>query len=76
LAAGVLVAPIFYLTVFIQAATREGCDEFTQLREIIVGDVTHARLPAQTDISAWLANFPKLTNAELAAVRVGHSPAR
>lgn len=50
------------------------CDEFTQLREIIVGDVTHARLPAQTDISAWLANFPKLTKAELAGVQVGQFP--
>ena len=49
-------------------------DEFTQLREIIVGDVSHARLPAQTDISAWLACFPKLTGAQLRDVQVGQFP--
>jgi N-dimethylarginine dimethylaminohydrolase len=49
-------------------------DEFTQLREIIVGDVTHARLPAQTDISAWLACFPTLTKAEVEEVQVGEFP--
>ena len=49
-------------------------DEFTQLREIIVGDVSHARLPAQTDRSAWLACFPKLTAAQLRDVQVGQFP--
>jgi glycine amidinotransferase len=49
-------------------------DEFTQLREIIVGDVTHARLPAMTDLSAWMACYPQLTRAELDRVTVGQFP--
>ncbi len=49
-------------------------DEFTQLREVIVGDVTHARLPAMTDVSAWLACYPSLTKAELEKVAVGEFP--
>ncbi len=49
-------------------------DEFTQLREIIVGDVSHARLPAQTDISAWLACFPRLSAEQARAVQVGQFP--
>ncbi|MFV2012559.1 MULTISPECIES: scyllo-inosamine-4-phosphate amidinotransferase [unclassified Micromonospora] len=39
-------------------------DEFTRLREIIVGNATHARIPAQTDPSAWLNDFPELSPAE------------
>ncbi len=46
-------------------------DEFTQLREVIVGDVSHARLPDMTDISAWMACYPTLTRAELSEVLVG-----
>jgi glycine amidinotransferase len=49
-------------------------DEFTQLREIVVGDVTHARLPAMTDISAWMACYPTLSRAELGKVAVGEFP--
>jgi glycine amidinotransferase len=51
-------------------------DEFTTLREVVVGDATHARLPAQSDPSAWLNCFPDLGPAELAAVRVGEYPRR
>ncbi|MGW7531803.1 inosamine-phosphate amidinotransferase 1 [Amycolatopsis sp. NPDC054798] len=51
-------------------------DEFTQLREVIVGDVEHARLPAMTDLSAWLACYPTLTRAELERVSVGRFPAQ
>lgn len=49
-------------------------DEFTALREIIVGDASYARLPAQSDPSAWLACFPKLSRAELTAVEAGQFP--
>lgn len=49
-------------------------DEFTQLREVIVGDAMHARLPAMTDISAWLACYPGLTASELEKVEVGNFP--
>jgi glycine amidinotransferase/scyllo-inosamine-4-phosphate amidinotransferase 1 len=49
-------------------------DEFTRLREVIVGDATHARLPAMTDISAWMACYPQLTSAELDRVAVGAFP--
>lgn len=51
-------------------------DEFTTLREIIVGDATHAYMPAMTDISAWLNCYPALTAAELAKVEVGSIPSR
>jgi glycine amidinotransferase len=46
-------------------------DEFTRLREVIVGDVTHARLPAMSDISAWMACYPTLSKAQLAEVLEG-----
>ncbi|MEO3927661.1 scyllo-inosamine-4-phosphate amidinotransferase [Micromonosporaceae bacterium B7E4] len=49
-------------------------DEFTQLREIVVGDATHARVPRMTDPSAWLACYPTLTPAELGAVHQGEFP--
>jgi glycine amidinotransferase/scyllo-inosamine-4-phosphate amidinotransferase 1 len=49
-------------------------DEFTQLREIIVGDVTHARLPAMTDISAWMACYPQLSRSELRQIPAGAFP--
>ncbi len=51
-------------------------DEFTQLREVIVGDVSNARLPRMTDVSAWLACYPTLTRAELERVAVGQFPAQ
>lgn len=46
-------------------------DEFTQLREVVVGDVSHARLPDMADISAWMACYPELSRAELSEVLVG-----
>jgi len=39
-------------------------DEFTTLREVIVGDATHAGVPAQTDVSAWLNDYPELSSSE------------
>ncbi|QDY09332.1 scyllo-inosamine-4-phosphate amidinotransferase [Micromonospora sp. HM134] len=51
-------------------------DEFTALREIIVGNATHARLPQQDDPSAWLSCFPQLTRAELGRIAVGEMPAQ
>ena len=39
-------------------------DEFTTLREVIVGDATHAGVPPQTDVSAWLNDYPELSPSE------------
>jgi N-dimethylarginine dimethylaminohydrolase len=39
-------------------------DEFTTLREVVVGDATNAGVPPQTDVSAWLNDYPELTPAE------------
>ncbi|WP_198659064.1 glycine amidinotransferase [Nocardiopsis sp. FIRDI 009] len=61
-------------------ATRPGSaavnswDEFTTLREVVVGDATGARVPAQTDVSAWLNCYPDLTPAELARIGEGAYP--
>jgi N-dimethylarginine dimethylaminohydrolase len=49
-------------------------DEFTSLREVIVGDATHARIPRMSDPSAWLACYPRLRPAELETVREGQLP--
>lgn len=49
-------------------------DEFTQLREVVVGDVTNARLPAMTDVSAWMACYPELSARELDQVAEGAFP--
>jgi glycine amidinotransferase len=49
-------------------------DEFTTLREVIVGDASHARIPAPMDPSAWLNCYPKLTTAELARIEAGRFP--
>lgn len=46
-------------------------DEFTRLREVVVGDVAHARLPAMSDVSAWMACYPTLSKGELAEVLEG-----
>ena len=51
-------------------------DEFTALREIVVGDATHARLPQQDDPSAWLSCFPQLTRAELGRIAAGEMPSQ
>lgn len=39
-------------------------DEFSPLREIIVGDATRAGVPPQTDVSAWLNDYPELSPTE------------
>ncbi len=51
-------------------------DEFTTLREIVVGDATHSRIPAQTDPSAWLNCYPELSPIELERIEVGRFPER
>lgn len=63
------------------AAVRDGrravhsWDEFTTLREVIVGDATGARLPP-AEVSMWLSCFPDLSREELAGVRCGEFPRR
>ena len=49
-------------------------DEFTQLREVIVGDATHSRIPAQTDPSAWLNCYPDVPRADRDKVYAGLFP--
>ena len=39
-------------------------DEFTHLREVVVGDATHSRVPEQSDPSAWLNCYPELSQSE------------
>lgn len=39
-------------------------DEFSPLREIVVGDATSAGVPSQTDLSAWLNDYPELSPSE------------
>lgn len=51
-------------------------DDFTELREVIVGDATQARLPPQSDPSAWLACFPTRSQEDLAALMAGEFPHR
>ncbi|GAA2386506.1 MULTISPECIES: scyllo-inosamine-4-phosphate amidinotransferase [Streptomyces] len=51
-------------------------DEFTPLKEIIVGDATHARIPRMSDPSAWLACYPTMTPDELRQVEAGEFPKR
>jgi glycine amidinotransferase len=49
-------------------------DEFTTLREVIVGDASHSRIPPQSDPSAWLNCYPDLSPAELERIEVGLFP--
>ncbi|MGW3690117.1 inosamine-phosphate amidinotransferase 1 [Streptomyces sp. NPDC005125] len=59
------------------SSTRRGVhsyDEFTQLREIIVGNPLNARIPATRDPSMWLNLYPDLSYAELSEVRTGRFP--
>jgi glycine amidinotransferase len=49
-------------------------DEFTTLREVIVGDATHSRIPPQTDPSAWLNCYPELSAAECERIEAGTFP--
>jgi glycine amidinotransferase len=52
-------------------------DEFTSLREVIVGDATHSRIPAQTDPSAWLnCYYPQLPHSERERVQAARFPQR
>jgi glycine amidinotransferase len=50
-------------------------DEFTTLREVIVGDATDAWMP-DVDVSIWLSCYPEMTATEIAAVRRGAYPRR
>ncbi|GAA1438801.1 glycine amidinotransferase [Nocardiopsis tropica] len=49
-------------------------DEFTRLREVVVGDATHSRVPPLSDPSAWLNCYPELTPAELRGIGAGLFP--
>lgn len=49
-------------------------DEFTTLREVVVGDASHSRIPAQSDPSAWLNCYPDLSAAELERIEAGAFP--
>ncbi len=51
-------------------------DEFSPLREVIVGDATHSRMPAQTDPSAWLNCYPELRGVEREQFKAGNFPQR
>ncbi|GAB3209567.1 hypothetical protein GCM10027294_24480 [Marinactinospora endophytica] len=46
------------------------------MREVIVGDATHSRIPDQRDPSAWLNCYPDLGPAELERIETGLFPAR
>lgn len=50
-------------------------DEFTTLREVIVGDAQNARMPP-VDRSMWLTCYPDLRESEVQGVRVGKFPRR
>nr|MDQ2876985.1 hypothetical protein [Actinomycetota bacterium] len=41
-------------------------DEFTRLREVVIGDARGARIPSVEDPSAWLNLFPEMTRTTLA----------
>jgi glycine amidinotransferase len=49
-------------------------DEFSPLREVIVGDPAGARVPRLDDPSAWLIMYPTLTRQELERVHQGQFP--
>lgn len=51
-------------------------DEFTQLREVVVGSAIGARLPSSADISAWLNLYPELTREEVQQAPRGRVPDR
>lgn len=59
-----------------QCAPVRSWDEFSPLREVIVGDATGARLPRMTDPSAWLTCFPELGRSELERIGTGNYPDR
>lgn len=50
-------------------------DEFSTLREVVVGRAVGARLPEQNEPSSWLSCFPRTSAADLASIPVGpYSP--
>lgn len=51
------------------------CDEFSPLREVIVGSPSGARIP-QRDLSAWLNLYGDLSRSEMECVLTGEFPVR
>jgi N-dimethylarginine dimethylaminohydrolase len=51
-------------------------DEFTSLREVVVGTARNARIPGNSDISMWLNLFGDLRRSEVDSVRTGKFPER
>ncbi|MFJ8043353.1 inosamine-phosphate amidinotransferase 1 [Kitasatospora sp. NPDC096147] len=51
-------------------------DEFSTLREVVVGTAVGARLPAQDDRSSWLSCYPKTPAGDLAGIAAGAYPRR
>jgi glycine amidinotransferase len=51
------------------------CDEFSPLREVIVGNPSGARIPRQ-DVSAWLNLYGDLSRGEMERVLTGEFPVR
>ncbi|MGH3713197.1 MAG: scyllo-inosamine-4-phosphate amidinotransferase [Micromonosporaceae bacterium] len=51
------------------------CDEFSPLREVIVGDASNAQIPVR-DRSMWLNLYGDMPGSELARVRTGRFPSR
>lgn len=49
-------------------------DEFSRLREVVVGDASHSRIPDLKDVTAWLNCYPELTPAELKRIHEGTYP--
>jgi len=51
-------------------------DEFTQLREVIVGNPSDAKIPDTRDVSVWLNLYGDMRQDELQAVQTGRYPKR
>lgn len=51
-------------------------DEFTQLREVIIGSAMNAQIPTTTDWSVWTNMYPDLSREELRTVQTGRFPQR
>ena len=51
------------------------CDEFSPLREVIVGNPSGARIP-RPDVSAWLNLYSDLSRSEMERVLTGEFPVR
>ncbi|MEC3978050.1 inosamine-phosphate amidinotransferase 1 [Amycolatopsis sp. H20-H5] len=50
-------------------------DEFSTLREVVVGRASGARIPNPQDISTWLALYSHLDSKQLAGIEGGELPA-